>query len=81
MSSSAGPSDSDIVVNERTALLGAGQPGQKKATPLPKLQITILLLALLVEPIASQSIYPYINQVSAIFHVKITLFNTHIACQ
>lgn len=62
MSSSAGPSDSDIVVNERTALLDAGQQGQKKATPLPKLQIGILLLALLVEPIASQSIYPYINQ-------------------
>lgn len=62
MSSSAGPSDSDIVVNERTALLDAGQQDQKKATPLPKLQIGILLLALLVEPIASQSIYPYINQ-------------------
>jgi MFS family permease len=62
MSSSAGPSDSDIAVNERTALLDAGRRGQKKATPLPKLQIAILLLALLVEPIASQSIYPYINQ-------------------
>lgn len=60
--SSAAPSDSDIVVNERTALLDAGQQGQKKATPLPKLQIAILLLALLVEPIAAQSIYPYINQ-------------------
>lgn len=75
MSSSAGPSDSDIVVNERTALLDAGQQDHKKATPLPKLQIGILLLALLVEPIASQSIYPYINQVSIVLHVKITLFN------
>lgn len=62
MSSSVAPSDSDTVVNERTALLDAGHQGQKKATPLPKLQIAILLLALLVEPIASQSIYPYINQ-------------------
>ncbi|KAG2132983.1 major facilitator superfamily domain-containing protein [Suillus clintonianus] len=62
MSSSTGPSDSGIDVNERTALLDAGQQGQKKATPLPKLQISILLLALLVEPIAAQSIYPYINQ-------------------
>ncbi|KAG2145321.1 MFS general substrate transporter [Suillus bovinus] len=60
--SSAVPSDSDIVANERTALLDAGQQGQKKASPLPKLQIGILLLTLLVEPIASQSIYPYINQ-------------------
>ncbi|KAG0699248.1 MFS transporter [Suillus ampliporus] len=62
MSSSAAPSDSGIDVNERTPLLDAGQQGQKKSTPLPKLQISILLLALLVEPIASQSIYPYINQ-------------------
>lgn len=61
MSSSAAPSDGNV--NERTALLDAGQQGQKKPTPLPKLQISILLLALLVEPIASQSIYPYINQV------------------
>jgi hypothetical protein len=75
MSSSVAPSDTDIVVNERTALLDAGQQGQKKATPLPKLQIAILLLALLVEPIASQSIYPYINQVGLFLHLKITLFN------
>ncbi|KAG1736558.1 major facilitator superfamily domain-containing protein [Suillus lakei] len=62
MSSSAAPSDSGIDANERTTLLDAVQQSQKKATPLPKLQISILLLALLVEPIASQSIYPYINQ-------------------
>lgn len=75
MSSSVAPSDSDTVVNERTALLDAGHQGQKKATPLPKFQIAILLLALLVEPIASQSIYPYINQVSIFLHVKTTLLN------
>lgn len=33
-------------------------------TPLPKLQIGILLLALLAEPICSQCIYPFINQVT-----------------
>jgi hypothetical protein len=69
MSSSAAPSDSNV--NERTALLDDGQQGQKKPTPLPKLQISILLLALLVEPIASQSIYPYINQVSIFVTSKI----------
>ncbi|KAG1738420.1 MFS transporter [Suillus paluster] len=63
MSSSAAPSDSVIDVNEHTPLLDPGQQGQQKPTPLPKLQISILLLALLIEPIASQSIYPYINQV------------------
>ncbi|KAG2075426.1 MFS general substrate transporter [Suillus decipiens] len=60
--SSAAPSDPDIIVNERTALLDAGQQSKKKATPLPKLQIAILMLVALVEPIAAQSIYPYINQ-------------------
>lgn len=60
--SSAAPSDSDIIVNERTALLDARQQSQKKVTPLPKLQIAILMLVALVEPIAAQSIYPYINQ-------------------
>ncbi|OAX35437.1 MFS general substrate transporter [Rhizopogon vinicolor AM-OR11-026] len=61
MSSSAAPSDGTNT-NERTSLLDAGQQGQRKPTPLPKLQISILLLAQLFEPIASQSIYPYINQ-------------------
>ncbi|OAX31459.1 MFS general substrate transporter [Rhizopogon vinicolor AM-OR11-026] len=61
MSSSAAPSDGTNV-NERTPLLDAGQQGQKKPTPLPKLQISIVLLALLVEAIAEKYIYPYINQ-------------------
>ena len=33
-------------------------------TPLPRLQIGILLLILLTEPICSQCIYPFINQVT-----------------
>jgi len=33
-------------------------------TPLPRLQIGILLSALLAEPICSQCIYPFINQVT-----------------
>lgn len=38
-------------------------PRKKPRTPLPKLQIGILLILQLVEPIASLSIFPYINQV------------------
>lgn len=38
-------------------------PEKKKTTPLPKRKITALLMLAIVEPIASQSIYPYINQV------------------
>ena len=34
-------------------------------TPLPKLQTGILLLILLTEPICSQCIYPFINQVTS----------------
>ncbi|KAJ7433730.1 major facilitator superfamily domain-containing protein [Mycena latifolia] len=44
-------------INEQTALLG-----KKTRTPLPKLQLSIILLVQICEPIASQSIYPYINQ-------------------
>ncbi|KAG1746518.1 MFS transporter [Suillus paluster] len=44
--------------NETTTLLS--QTRQK--TPLPKLQIGILMLVQMAEPIASMSIYPYINQ-------------------
>jgi hypothetical protein len=62
MSSSAAPSDATNVI-ERTPLLDAGHQGQKKPTPLPKLQISIVLFGLLVESIAGKFIYPYINQV------------------
>ncbi|KAF8875928.1 major facilitator superfamily domain-containing protein [Infundibulicybe gibba] len=49
------------IVNEETALLAPAKKLQKP-TPLPKVQIGIVLLLQLCEPITSQSIYPYINQ-------------------
>ncbi|KAH9850280.1 MFS general substrate transporter [Lenzites betulinus] len=55
--------DGDRQVDEETALLAP--PERKPAkppTPLPKLQIFILLLMQLAEPITSQCIYPFINQ-------------------
>lgn len=36
---------------------------ESAVTPLPRLQIGILLLVLLSEPVCSQCIYPFINQV------------------
>ncbi|KAI0833428.1 MFS general substrate transporter [Trametes gibbosa] len=55
--------DDDLQVDEETALLS---PPERKPTrtptPLPKLQIFILLLMQLAEPITSQCIYPFINQ-------------------
>ncbi|KAJ7510515.1 major facilitator superfamily domain-containing protein [Mycena galericulata] len=50
-------STSSMPTNERIALLP--KPAR---TPLPKLQLSIILLIQICEPLASQSIYPYINQ-------------------
>jgi len=36
----------------------------KAITPLPRLQLGILVLALFAEPICSQCIYPFINKVA-----------------
>ncbi|KAJ6507874.1 major facilitator superfamily transporter [Mycena vitilis] len=44
-------------VDEETALLS--RPAR---TPLPKLQLSVIMLIQICEPLASQSIYPYINQ-------------------
>ena len=53
--------------NEETPLLlpsKGNERAPRKATPLPKFQIAIVLLLQICEPITSQSIYPYINQVN-----------------
>ncbi|KAK7691033.1 hypothetical protein QCA50_006136 [Cerrena zonata] len=52
-------------VNERTALLAEEnrpKKPQREPTPLPKLQLFNLLLLQLAEPITSQCIYPFLNQ-------------------
>ncbi|KZT07602.1 MFS general substrate transporter [Laetiporus sulphureus 93-53] len=60
------PLPRDVTVDEETALLSgskrAGKPKARPVTPLPRLQIGILLLLQLAEPITSQCIYPFINQ-------------------
>ncbi|KIK84750.1 hypothetical protein PAXRUDRAFT_152851 [Paxillus rubicundulus Ve08.2h10] len=48
--------------NEEEPLLPDSLDVPKRPTPLPKIQIAVLLLICLIEPIASQSILPYINQ-------------------
>jgi hypothetical protein len=50
-------------------------PQKKQRTPLPKLQIGILMLVQMAEPIASMSIYPYINQVQYQPHLQGLYFN------
>ena len=47
------------LVDEETPLLVKPKP----RTPLPWLQISIVMLLQMCEPVASQSISPYINQV------------------
>ncbi|KAJ2934959.1 hypothetical protein H1R20_g2101, partial [Candolleomyces eurysporus] len=59
-----------VVVDEETPLLSSSSspssssstPKIQKATPLPKLQIAIVLMLQICEPVCSQSIYPYINE-------------------
>lgn len=60
------PSNENAVIDEHTPLLYPSSPTQKtpkKPTPLPHLQIAIVLLLQICEPLTSQSILPYINQV------------------
>lgn len=54
-------SNSPRLTNEITPLVSA-EVSKKPKTPLPQLQIGILMILQLVEPIASMSIFPYINQ-------------------
>ncbi|KAJ7486883.1 major facilitator superfamily domain-containing protein [Mycena latifolia] len=49
-------------IDEHTALLSKPTQDPLGRTPLPKRQIAIIMLVQLCEPLASQSIYPYINQ-------------------
>ncbi|KAG6333557.1 hypothetical protein ID866_5532 [Astraeus odoratus] len=55
----SGPAD------ENTPLLPENSdPKLRKATPLPKFQLGIVLLTLLAEPVSATYIFPFINQVS-----------------
>jgi hypothetical protein len=63
------PTRSQGAPDEETSLLRDGKP-QRKETPLPLAQILILLLLQLCEPITSQSIKPYINQVRPFISVR-----------
>ena len=47
------------------------QPPPPTPTPLPKLQLAVLLFFQLAEPITSQCIYPFVNQVGATFSVDL----------
>ncbi|KAG2751110.1 MFS general substrate transporter [Suillus brevipes Sb2] len=54
-------SDSHMIASETTPLFPR-EATKKPKTPLPKRQICILMMLQLAEPIASTSIFPYINQ-------------------
>ena len=56
-----GPLDTDSDETETQPLLGLDK--KRLPNPLPKLQLAIILLLQVCEPITSQSIFPYINQV------------------
>ncbi|KAF8840251.1 MFS transporter [Paxillus ammoniavirescens] len=55
--------DPDASSDDQALLLSSGSGNEtKRPTPLPKLQMVVLLLSGLVEAVASQYIYPFINQ-------------------
>ncbi|EAU85151.2 hypothetical protein CC1G_06167 [Coprinopsis cinerea okayama7 len=56
----AAVSSPSTLADERAPLLQR-ENGEQKRTPLPKLQIAIIIFLQISEPLASQSIYPYIN--------------------
>ncbi|KAJ7654291.1 major facilitator superfamily domain-containing protein [Mycena rosella] len=49
-------------IDETTALLSSPNENSPTRTPLPKRQLAILMLVQICEPLVSQSIYPYINE-------------------
>lgn len=55
------PEETDRDFAETTPLL-ASKRGKKAITPLPKLQLSIICLIRIVEPICFQVIFPFINQ-------------------
>jgi hypothetical protein len=50
-------------IDEETALLGKDGPKEQPVTPLPKVQIGILMLTQLAEPISATCILPFLKQV------------------
>ena len=58
-----GPLDIDDDETETQPLLGLDSQKKHLPNPLPKLQLAIVLLLQVCEPITSHSIFPYVNQV------------------
>ncbi|KAJ7820078.1 major facilitator superfamily domain-containing protein [Mycena olivaceomarginata] len=52
----------------------ASEARQPARTPLPKLQLSVILFIQICEPLASQSIYPYINQKKVGYYACESLF-------
>ncbi|KAH7923425.1 MFS general substrate transporter [Leucogyrophana mollusca] len=55
-------SESEPLCDEETVLLPSTPKHAKRPTPLPKAQISILMMVQFIEPVSSQCIYPFINQ-------------------
>ena len=65
-----GPLDIDDDKTETQPFLGLDSQEERLPNPLPKLQLAIVLLLQVCEPITSQSIYPYINQVRLLCRLR-----------
>ena len=56
--------ETPLLVSAETPAAVARKEPDEVITPLPKVQVGVLLFILLTEPICSQCIYPFINQVT-----------------
>lgn len=50
-------------MDEESPLLQSASDEEQKVTPLPKAQLSILLLIQLIEPLCAMCILPFLNQV------------------
>jgi hypothetical protein len=66
-----------LITDEQTTFLPASK--SEKPTALPRFQISILLLLLLAEPITSQCILPFINEVEFLLLMQGIKLIEHIA--
>lgn len=68
--------------NERQPLLPPTNDPERheiiKATPLPKLQLSILLMLQLAEPMTSQIIYSFVNQVCCFGNLDVLQSDDHL---
>lgn len=64
--------------DEERLLVASQAPSQRKVK-LPKVQLTVLLLAFFAQPVATTFIYPFVAKVSILLSCQLTIYLTKTA--